>query len=156
MQNIVPSLWFDTQAEEATNFYVSVFPNSRVLDISRYGEGAPFPAGTAMSTSFELDGVRFSSLNGGPYFTFSEATSFSVTAETQEQIDYFWAALTADGGEPGQCGWLKDRFGVSWQIIPPILGELLGNPDPEKAGRVMQAMLAMTKLNIAELKAAAA
>ena len=154
MQSIRPCLWFDGQAEDAANFYVSVFPNSTILDVSRYGEGAPFPAGTALVVTFALNGQEFQALNGGPHFTFSEAISFSVNAETQPEIDRLWADLIDGGGEPSQCGWLKDRYGLSWQIIPPVLGELLGDPDPAKSGRVMRAMLGMTKLDIAELCAA--
>jgi predicted 3-demethylubiquinone-9 3-methyltransferase (glyoxalase superfamily) len=154
MQSISPFLWFDGQAEEAANLYVSIFDNSSITSVSRYGEGAPLPAGTVLTVDFLLDGMEFHALNGGPQYSFTEAVSFSVVAETQERIDYFWSALTADGGEPGQCGWLKDRFGLSWQIVPPVLVELLGDPDPEKASRVMQAMLRMTKIEIAPLKAA--
>lgn len=144
------------EAEEAANYYVSVFANSEIREIPRYGEGAPFPAGTALVVNFTVDGVEFQALNGGPYFTFTEAVSFFVAAETQEEIDYFWDELTSGGGEPSQCGWLKDRYGVSWQIVPPVLGELLSDPDASAAGRVMQAMLAMTKIDIAALRAAQA
>lgn len=154
MQKIVPSLLFDHEAEEAATFYVSVFENSEITDVSRYGEGAPLPAGTALAVSFVVDGVEFKAINGGPDVTFTEATSFSVSAETQEEIDRLWDTLTADGGEPSMCGWLKDKYGLSWQIVPPILGELMNDPDPEKSGRVMQAMLGMGKLDIAELRAA--
>lgn len=153
MQSISPFLWFNDQAEEAAEFYVSIFPNSSITEVSRYGEGAPAPAGTAMVVNFVLDGVEFQALNGGPIFTFTEAVSFYVKAETQEDIDRLWNALV-DGGEPSQCGWLKDRYGLSWQIVPPVLGELLSDPDPEKAGRTMQAMLGMSKLDIAALRAA--
>jgi predicted 3-demethylubiquinone-9 3-methyltransferase (glyoxalase superfamily) len=153
MQKISPFLWFDDQAEEAANYYVSIFKNSAILGVSRYGEGAPRPAGTAMSVSFVLDGVEFQALNGGPEFAFTEAISFFVAAETQDEIDELWEKLTS-GGEPGQCGWLKDRYGLSWQIVPPVLGELLGDPDPQKASRVMQAMFEMTKIDIAALQAA--
>lgn len=154
MQRITPCLWFDTQAEDAAEFYVSVFPNSEIVHVSRYGEGAPMPAGTALVVLFRLDGVDFQALNGGPAFTFTEAVSFYVNADTQDEIDRLWNTLIADGGEPSQCGWLKDKYGLSWQIVPPILNELLEDPDPERAGRVMQAMLAMSKLEIAELEAA--
>jgi predicted 3-demethylubiquinone-9 3-methyltransferase (glyoxalase superfamily) len=154
MQKISPFLWFDNQAEEAAEFYVSIFDNSSVTNVSRYSEGAPVAAGTAMGVSFVLDGVEFQALNAGPAFTFSEAISFFINAETQEEIDYLWDALTADGGEPGRCGWLKDRFGLSWQVVPSVLGKLLSDPDPEAAGRVMQAMLGMGKLDIAALQAA--
>lgn len=155
MYDIAPCLWFDTQAEEAANYYVAIFENSKILEVSRYGEGAPMPAGTALVVSFTIDGRPFQALNGGPAFTFSEAVSFYVNAATQEEIDRLWDALTRDGGEPSQCGWLKDKYGVSWQIVPPILGKLLADPDQEKAGRVMQAMLRMSKLDIAQLQAAA-
>jgi predicted 3-demethylubiquinone-9 3-methyltransferase (glyoxalase superfamily) len=154
MAPISPFLWFDDQAEEAANFYVSVFKNSAIRSVSRYGEGAPAPAGTAMSVSFVLDGLEFQALNGGPLFSFTEAISFVVPAETQDDIDDLWEKLTSDGGEAGRCGWLKDRYGLSWQVVPPLLGDLLSDPDPEKAGRVMTAMLAMTKIDIPALRAA--
>ncbi len=154
MQKIVPSLLFAENAEEAVTFYVSLFENSEIRSISRYGEGGPMPAGTALAISFVLDGLEFQAINGGPNVSFTEATSFSVSAETQEKIDRLWDALTADGGEPSMCGWLKDKYGLSWQIIPPALGELMSDPDAEKSGRVMQAMLGMTKIDIAELQAA--
>ena len=153
MSQISPFLWFDTQAEEAAEFYVSVFKNSEILGVSRYGEGAPRPAGSAISVSFVLDGLEFQALNGGPEFNFTEAVSFFVSAATQAEIDDLWEKLT-DGGEPGRCGWLKDKYGLSWQVVPPVLGELLGDPDPVKSGRVMQAMLGMGKLDIAGLRAA--
>jgi predicted 3-demethylubiquinone-9 3-methyltransferase (glyoxalase superfamily) len=153
MQKISPFLWFDTQAEEAANYYVSIFKNSRILDVSRYTEGAPYPAGTVMGVTFELDGVEFQALNGGPQFNFTEAISFFVKAETQEEIDDLWDKLTADG-EPGPCGWLKDKYGLSWQIVPPLLGELLGDPDAEKAGAVMRAMMEMGKIDIEGLRGA--
>jgi predicted 3-demethylubiquinone-9 3-methyltransferase (glyoxalase superfamily) len=154
MQKISPFLWFDDQAEEAANFYVSVFKNSAILDVSRYGEGAPRPAGSAMSVSFVLDGLELQALNGGPQYSFTEAISLFVTAQTQDEIDGLWEKLTSGGGEPGQCGWLKDRYGLSWQIVPPALGQLLGDPDAAKAGRVLQAMLGMSKIDIAQLQAA--
>lgn len=154
MSSISPFLWFDTQAEEAANFYVSLFPDSRIVNISRYPEGGPMPAGTALGVDFVLDGVNFQALNAGPVYQFTEAISFFVRAETQEKIDYYWDALTSDGGEPGQCGWLKDRWGLSWQIVPPVLGELMGGADQARAGRVMQAMMAMKKLVIADLEEA--
>jgi predicted 3-demethylubiquinone-9 3-methyltransferase (glyoxalase superfamily) len=153
MQKISPFLWFDDQAEEAANFYVSVFKNSEILNVSRYGEGAPRPAGSAMSVSFVLDGLEFQALNGGPEFSFTEAISLFVHAETQEEIDDLWEKLTA-GGSPSQCGWLKDKYGLSWQIVPPVLGELLSDPDPNKSSRVLQAMLGMTKIDISGLRAA--
>jgi predicted 3-demethylubiquinone-9 3-methyltransferase (glyoxalase superfamily) len=154
MQKISPFLWFDTQAEEAAHFYVSVFKNSEILDVSRYPEDSPYPAGTAMVVSFVLEGVEFQALNGGPEYHFTEAISLSVRAETQEEIDELWETLTSEGGEPGPCGWLKDRYGLSWQIVPPILEEMLGDADRAKASRVMQAMMAMGKLDIAALRAA--
>lgn len=151
MQKITPFLWFDTQAEEAANFYISVFKNGKILSVARYAEGAPGPAGQVMTISFELDGQEFTALNGGPIFRFNEAISFYVNCKDQAEVDYYWDALTA-GGEPSQCGWLKDKYSVSWQIVPAELGEILGNPDPEKAQRAMQAMLKMSKLDIAALK----
>jgi len=154
MQKISPFLWFNDQAEEAANFYVSIFKNSAILGVSRYGDGGPRPAGTAMSVSFVLDGLQFTALNGGPQFTFTEAISLFVTAETQDEIDHLWEKLTSGGGAPSQCGWLKDKYGLSWQIVPPVLFELLGDPDPDKSSRVMQAMLGMSKLDIAGLRAA--
>lgn len=154
MPKIHPFLWFDDQAEEAATFYVSIFKNSSILDVSRYGEGAPRPAGSAMSVSFVLDGLELQALNGGPQFTFTEAISLFVTAETQDEVDDLWEKLTSGGGEPGQCGWLKDRYGLSWQIVPPVLFELLGDPDPDRSSRVMQVMLGMGKLDIAALRAA--
>ena len=154
MQNISPFLWFDTQAEEAAAFYVSVFPNSRMLDVTRYGPGSRGPEGQAMTVTFEVMGLRMTALNGGPYFRFTEAVSFTVPCETQAEVDAYWEKLTADGGEPGQCGWLKDRFGLSWQIVPNVLGELIGDPDPEKSRRATEAMLKMRKLDIAELRRA--
>lgn len=154
MQRISPFLWFDTQAEEAANFYVSIFPHSEILSISRYGEGSPYPAGTAMSVTFSLDGVHFHALNGGPQFSFTEAISFFVSVATQEEIDRLWEELTREG-EPSRCGWLKDKYGLSWQIVPPILGELLSDSDATKSNRVMQAMLGMSKIDIAALHAAA-
>jgi len=152
-QKIKPCLWFDTNAEEATNFYVSVFKNSEVQSMSRYGEGGPMPEGTVLVTNFSLDGQEFMALNGGPHFKFTEATSFIIDCTSQDEVDYYWDRLS-EGGEPSQCGWLKDKFGLSWQVVPRILGELLQDKDPEKAGRVMQAMLQMTKIDIAKLKEA--
>jgi len=154
MQKITPWLWFDTQAEEAANFYTSVFKNSRILQVSRYGEAGPRPAGMVMTVSFELDGQEFVALNGGPEFTFTEAVSFMVTCADQDEVDYYWSALT-EGGEPGPCGWLKDRYGLSWQIVPTALDELLNDPDRERAQRAMQAMLQMSKIDIDELRRAA-
>ena len=154
MPKITPFLWFDNQAEEAANFYVSVFKNSKILDVSRYGEGGPGPAGQAMVVVFELDGQKFNALNGGPHFTFSEAVSFVVDCEDQAEVDHFWTKLSA-GGQISQCGWLKDRYGLSWQIVPTALPRILSNPDPVKARRAMDAMMKMTKLDIAALEAAA-
>jgi predicted 3-demethylubiquinone-9 3-methyltransferase (glyoxalase superfamily) len=154
MPAITPFLWFDDQAEEAARFYVSVFPNSKIGDISRYGEAGPGPAGSAMVVAFELDGKKFNALNGGPMFTFTEAVSFMVDCADQAAVDHYWTRLS-DGGETSQCGWLKDRYGLSWQIVPTALPRILANPDPVKARRAMQAMLKMTKLDIAALEAAA-
>ena len=153
MQKITTFLWFDNQAEEAVKLYTSLFNNSRILEISRYGEGAPLPAGTVMTVAFQLEGQEFMALNGGPVFKFNEAMSLFVKCETQAEVDRYWEALSA-GGEVQQCGWLKDRFGVSWQIVPTLLGRLLNDPDPIKANRVMQAMLKMVKLDIQALQAA--
>jgi predicted 3-demethylubiquinone-9 3-methyltransferase (glyoxalase superfamily) len=155
MPNITPYLWFDTEGEEAARFYTSIFPNSRILEVARYGSAGPRPEGTVMTVSFELDGKRFVALNGGPDFTFNEAVSFLVDCETQEEVDSYWNTLS-EGGEQGPCGWLKDRFGLSWQIIPTALPRLLGDPDREKAQRVMAAMLKMGKIDVAELELAAA
>jgi predicted 3-demethylubiquinone-9 3-methyltransferase (glyoxalase superfamily) len=155
MHEITPCLWFDTQGEEAARFYTSVFPNSRIVDVTRYGPAGPRPEGTVMTVSFELDGQRFVALNGGPEFSFNEAISFQVSCQTQDEVDAFWSKLT-EGGEEGPCGWLKDRYGVSWQIIPTALPKLLGDPDPERSQRAMQAMLGMKKLQIDELERAAA
>ena len=155
MQKITPCLWFDTEGEEAASFYTSVFPNSRIVDVARYGSAGPRPEGTVMTVSFELDGQAFVALNGGPEFTFNEAISFQVSCETQDEVDAFWSTLS-EGGEEGPCGWLKDRFGVSWQIVPTVLTELLGDPDQEKSQRVMQAMLSMKKIEIDALERAAA
>jgi predicted 3-demethylubiquinone-9 3-methyltransferase (glyoxalase superfamily) len=151
---ITPFLWFNNNAEEAVNYYTSIFRNSKILNISRYGEGAPMPAGTVMSATFELEGQQFMALNGGPEYHFTEAVSFYVDCKTQAEVDELWAKLTADGGEEGPCGWLKDKFGLSWQIVPSVLGELLGDPNPAKAQSVMQAMFQMKKLEIAKLQQA--
>jgi len=155
MQKITPFLWFDGNAEEAMNFYTSVFKNAKVGNISRYGEAGPGPAGSVLTASFELEGLEFTALNGGPHFKFNEAISFHVACESQDEVDYFWDRLGA-GGQMQQCGWLKDKFGVSWQIVPTALPRLLGNPDRAKANRVMQTMLQMKKLDIAALERAAA
>ncbi len=153
MHKITPFLWFDDQAEEAMNFYVSVFKNSKTGAVSRYGEGGPGPKGAVMTASFQLDGQDFMALNGGPLFKFTEAISFFVNCETQEEVDELWEKLSA-GGEPGRCGWLKDKYGLSWQIIPKALSEMLGDKDAEKSKRVIQAMLQMNKIDIAGLKRA--
>jgi predicted 3-demethylubiquinone-9 3-methyltransferase (glyoxalase superfamily) len=154
MQKITPFLWFDNNAEDAMNFYRSIFKNSEILSVSRYPEGTPIPAGTLMSATFRLEDQEFMVLNAGPQFKFNEAISMYVNCETQAEVDALWAKLTADGGEEGQCGWLKDKFGLSWQIIPKALGELMSDPDPAKAGRVMQAMLQMQKIDTVKLKEA--
>ncbi len=146
-QKITPFLWFDNQAEEATNFYVSIFKNSKVISMDRYGEAGPGPKGTVMTTSFELEGQGFMALNGGPEYKFTEAISFFVNCETQAEIDDLWERLSA-GGEEGPCGWLKDKYGVSWQIVPAVLGEMLSDSNPERSQRVMKAMLQMRKLDI--------
>lgn len=156
MNKISPFLWFETQAEEAANFYVSVFPGSRIVSTSRYGDAGPGPKGSVMTVEFELEGQTFIALNGGPQFRFNEAVSFSVDCDSQEEVDAYWDKLTADGGEPGPCGWLKDKYGLSWQINPRILGQLLSDPDPAKAKRVMEAMLQMSKIEIPVLQRAAA
>ena len=153
MQKITPFLWFDHQAEEAANFYVSVFRGSRILNVARYGDAGPGPKGSVMTIEFELAGQRFVALNGGPQFTFSPAISFVVNCETQEEVDALWEKLSA-GGEEQRCGWLEDRYGVSWQIVPTILPRLLTDKDPEKAQRVMKAMLAMDKIDISVLERA--
>jgi predicted 3-demethylubiquinone-9 3-methyltransferase (glyoxalase superfamily) len=152
-QKITPFLWFDTQAEEAANFYMSVFKNSKILHVSRYGDAGPGPKGSAMVVNFQLAGQEFTALNGGPRFKFSEAFSFVVNCENQREIDEYWTKLTANGGQESMCGWLKDKFGFSWQIIPAELGTLMSNP--QKANRVMEALLKMRKLDLAALKAAA-
>jgi predicted 3-demethylubiquinone-9 3-methyltransferase (glyoxalase superfamily) len=150
MQKITPFLWFDDQAEQAVNFYTSVFNDSKIGRISRYGEGGAGTPGKVMTASFELFGQEFVALNGGPYFNFTPAISFYVHCETQEEVDYYWERLS-EGGEPGQCGWLQDQFGVSWQIVPNVLIELMSDPDAEKASRVTQAMLQMGKIEIDKL-----
>lgn len=154
MQKITPFLWFDTQAEEAMNFYVSVFRNSRVIAVNRYGDAGPGPRGSVMTASFELDGLKFVALNGGPTFKFSPATSFVVECDSQQEVDYYWEKL-GEGGNYHECAWLDDRFGVTWQIVPRQLVELLGDPDPARADRVMRAMLKMHKIVIADLQRAA-
>jgi predicted 3-demethylubiquinone-9 3-methyltransferase (glyoxalase superfamily) len=154
IQKITPFLWFDHQAEEAANFYASIFPNSKVSKVVRYNEAGPGPAGSAMTVQFQLEGQSFTALNGGPHFKFTEAISFVIHCETQDQVDHYWEKLSAGGSEV-QCGWVKDKFGLSWQVVPNVLPELLGNPDPKKAARVMKAMLTMKKLDIGALQQAA-
>jgi predicted 3-demethylubiquinone-9 3-methyltransferase (glyoxalase superfamily) len=153
-QRIVPNLWFDTQAEEAASFYVSVFKNARIVNVSRYPEGAPREAGMVMTVEFELDGQRFVGINGGPDFTFDEAVSFQIDCADQEEVDYYWERLS-DGGREGPCGWLKDRFGLSWQVVPAGMDEIFSDPDPKRAERAMQAMLQMGKIDVAALRNAA-
>ena len=153
-QKIIPFLWFDGKAEEAINLYTSIFKNSKIISLSHWGEGSPFPKGQIMNGTFELEGQRFYAFDAGPMFKFTEAISFFVNCETQEEIDYFWEKLTAGGGQESMCGWLKDKFGLSWQIVPPVLGKLLGDTDQAKAGRVMQAMMKMKKIIIADLQKA--
>jgi len=154
MQRITPCLWFDTDGEAAAELYTSVFPNSKIDRVTRYGSAGPRDEGTVMTVEFELDGQPFVALNGGPDFTFSEAISFQVDCKDQEEVDYYWNAF-AEGGEEGPCGWIKDRFGLSWQIVPTRLNELVTDPDPERAQRAMAAMLEMRKIDIAELERAA-
>jgi predicted 3-demethylubiquinone-9 3-methyltransferase (glyoxalase superfamily) len=153
-QKIVPNLWFDTEAEEAARFYVSVFDNSRIVNVTHYTEGAPREAGMVMTVEFELDGQRFIGINGGPEFKFDEAVSFAIECETQDEIDYFWGKLL-EGGEESQCGWLEDRYGLSWQVVPTGMEELFADPDKGRAERAMKAMLGMRKLDIAALRQAA-
>ena len=153
MQKITPFLWFNDQAEEAMNFYVSIFKNSKVGRVTRYPKGSPGPEGKVMSVTFQLEGQEFMGLNGGPMFKFSEAISLFVDCETQEEVDELWARLSA-GGEPGRCGWLKDKYGLSWQIIPKALMKLMQDPDPQKSQRVMQAMLKMSKIEVKALQQA--
>ena len=153
MQKITPFLWFDNNAEEAANFYLSVFKNSKILNTARYSEVGPGPKGTVMTVEFELDGQGFVALNGGPQFKFTEAVSFVVNCDTQEEVDYYWERLS-EGGEKSRCGWLRDKFGLGWQVTPTILGKLLADKDQEKANRVMQTMLKMDKLDIEPLQRA--
>ena len=153
-QKIVPNLWFDTEAEQAAEFYVGVFENSRIVNVTHYTEAGPRDAGLVMTVEFELDGQRFLGINGGSQFKFDEAVSFAIECETQEEVDYYWDKLT-DGGEESQCGWLKDRFGLSWQVVPTGMEELFADPDKGRAERAMKAMLGMRKLDIAALRAAA-
>jgi predicted 3-demethylubiquinone-9 3-methyltransferase (glyoxalase superfamily) len=153
MQKITPFLWFNGNAEEAMNFYTSVFKNSKIIGVNRYGDAGPGPVGTVMTATFQLEGMEFTALNGGPEFKFNEAISFFVNCETQAEVDDLWDKLS-EGGEPGQCGWLKDKFGVSWQIVPIALGQMLQDKDPRKSQNVMRAMLQMTKIDIATLRRA--
>jgi predicted 3-demethylubiquinone-9 3-methyltransferase (glyoxalase superfamily) len=153
MQKITPFLWFDNQAEEAANFYVSIFKNSKIGTIARYGEAGPGPKGGVITVDFELDGQKFVALNGGPQFKFNEATSFVVNCETQQEVDEFWEKLS-EGGEESMCGWLKDKYGLSWQVVPTILGKMIADPDLQKSKRVMEAMLKMRKIVIDDLKRA--
>lgn len=153
MQKITPFLWFDDQAEEAARFYTSVFKNSKLGNVSRYGDAGPGQKGRVMVAQFQLEGQNFLALNGGPRFKFTEAVSFVVNCETQAEVDYFWEKLS-EGGQTSQCGWLRDKFGLSWQIVPTAMGKLLGDKDPAKSQRVMQAMLQMTKIDIAVLQRA--
>ncbi|WP_164702832.1 VOC family protein [Modestobacter sp. KNN46-3] len=154
-QKIVPNLWFDSQAEEAANYYIDVFGEGRVLSVARYPEGAPGPAGSVMSVEFELAGQRFVGINGGPQFPFTEAVSFQIDCADQADVDRYWDRLVGDGGEESQCGWLKDRYGLSWQVVPAGMEELFADPDPSRAQRAVQAMLGMRKLDLAALRAAA-
>jgi predicted 3-demethylubiquinone-9 3-methyltransferase (glyoxalase superfamily) len=155
MQSITPCLWFDTDGQAAAEFYTSVFPNSRIVDVAHYNEAGPREPGSVMVVEFELDGQRFTALNGGPDFTFNEAVSLQIACETQADVDHYWSKLT-EGGEEGPCGWLKDRFGVSWQIVPTAIPHLVADDDPERAKRVMTALFGMKKPIIAELERAAA
>ncbi|HUZ63657.1 MAG TPA: VOC family protein [Acetobacteraceae bacterium] len=151
MNKIAPCLWFDGKAEEAAHFYMSIFKGAKIVSIMRHGEAGPGPKGSVLAVTFELDGQRFIALNGGPHFTFTPAISLFVTCETQEEVDAFWERLSA-GGEPGQCGWLKDKYGVSWQVVPSILGEMLQDTDAGKANGVMEALMKMGKLDIGKLR----
>ena len=155
MKKINPFLWFDSEAEQAAKFYVGIFKNSKIGKITHYGEDGPRPKGSVMTAEFTLDRVDFVALNGGPQFKFTEAISFSVNCETQDEIDYFWEKLSVDGGSTGRCGWLKDKFGLSWQVNPVFLGDMLADPDAGKANRVMKAMMEMDKIDIAALEKAA-
>jgi predicted 3-demethylubiquinone-9 3-methyltransferase (glyoxalase superfamily) len=154
MPRITPNLWFDTEAEEAAEFYCSIFPNSKITAVAHYPEGAPGPAGTVMTVSWVLDGQEFTGINGGPQFKFDEALSLAINCADQDEVDYYWAKLT-DGGEEGPCGWLKDRYGLSWQVVPAGLEELFTDRDAGRAGRAMQAMLGMKKLDMSAIRSAA-
>ena len=153
MQKITPFLWFDNNAEEAANFYVSIFKNSKVLSVSRYGDAGPGPKGTVMVAEFQIDGQKFVALNGGPRFKFTEAISFVINCETQQEVEYFWERLS-DGGEKSRCGWVKDKFGLWWQVVPTVLGKLMSDSDPEKVKRVTEAMLQMERIDIEPLQRA--
>ena len=153
-QKITTFLWFDGDAEEAARFYTSIFKNSKILNVSRYPEGSPAPEGSVMTVDFELEGQKFIALNAGPQFEFTEAISLMVTCDNQKEVDYFWERLTADGGEESMCGWLKDKYGLSWQITPTALMELMQDPDPARSKRVMEAMLQMRKIDIAAIERA--
>ena len=154
MPRITPNLWFDTESEQAAEFYVSVFPGSKITNVSYYGDAGPGPAGTVLTVDFVLDGQPFTAINGGPQFPFTEAISLLIGCADQAEVDYYWEKLS-DGGEEGQCGWLKDRFGVSWQVVPPGMEEMLGDPDPARSQRAMRAMLGMGKIDLAAIRAAA-
>ena len=154
MPTITPNLWFDTQSEEAAEFYCSIFPNSKITNITHYGEGGPRPAGMVLTVDFVLDGQEYTAINGGPEFTFTEAISLLINCADQDEVDYYWEKLT-DGGQEVQCGWLKDRYGLSWQVCPAGMLELLNDPDPERSQRAMTAMMGMVKLDVAALRAAA-
>jgi len=154
MPAITPNLWFDTQGEDAAKFYVSIFPNSSIDNVSHYGEAGPREPGTVLTLDFTLDGTRFTAINGGPEFSFDEAVSFLIPCKDQDEIDHYWKRLLADGGQESQCGWLKDKYGLSWQVVPTVLDEMIADPDKEKAERAMKAMLGMVKLDIAELQRA--
>ena len=154
MEKIIPFLWYDGKAEEAAKLYTSIFPNSKILSVKHWGEGSPFPKDQAMTVTFELDGRRFHAMDAGPQFKFTEATSMFVNCSSQEEVDNYWNKLTADGGQESMCGWLKDKYGLSWQIIPTALMEMMSDKDPAKAGRTMQAMMKMKKIDIAVLKKA--
>jgi len=155
MPRITPNLWFDTEGEEAAEFYVSVFPNSKIKNVSHYGESGPREAGMVMTVDFELDGQSFTVINGGPEFTMDESMSLLINCKDQEEVDYYWDKLTADGGAEVQCGWCKDKYGVPWQVVPEGMDELFSDPDKERADRAMKAMLGMKKLDVAELRRAA-
>ena len=155
MPHITPNLWFDLDGFEAAEFYVSIFPNSEITTVTHYGENAPLPAGTVLTVSFLLDGQDYTAINGGPMFTFSEAISLLINCADQDEIDYYWDKLTADGGQESQCGWLKDKFGLSWQVVPADWESLMNDPDKDRVERAMQAMFQMQKLDIAALQAAA-